>query len=198
MAGVLPGAAERGGAGNDPAADAELADAVGPALLLVLDALAPAGRLAFVLHDLFGVPFDESAAILGRSPEAARQLASRARRREAVDAFLRASRGGGFAALLTVLDPDAVVRADATAVQLGAAPAVRGATAVLDTFLGRAVGAQPAIVGGVAGAARAPGGRIRAVLGFAVGDGRVAALDLVADRERLDRLDVELRPREGT
>jgi RNA polymerase sigma-70 factor (ECF subfamily) len=206
----------RGGEGNDPEHAAEMADAVGPALLVVLDTLTPAERLAFVLHDLFGVPFDEIAVILGRSSDAARQLASRARRRvrgatpagsppgvadlerqrEAVHAFLRASRGGDFAALLTVLDPDVVVRADATAVQMGAAPEVRGATAVLNTFLGRAVGAQPAIIDGVAGAAWAPGGRIRAVLSFTVVDGKVAAIDLVADRERLEQLDVVLLPRE--
>ncbi|HEY7030035.1 MAG TPA: sigma-70 family RNA polymerase sigma factor [Thermomicrobiales bacterium] len=210
---ILPETAERGVAAGDPAYDAEMADAVGPALLVVLDTLPSGERLAFVLHDLFGVPFDEIAVILGRSSDAARQLASRARRRvrgatppreadlerqrEVVNAFLRASRGGDFAALLTVLDPDVVVRADATAVQMGAAPEVRGATAVLNTFLGRAVGAQPAIIDGIAGAAWAPGGRIRAVLGFTVVDGKVAAIDLVADRERLDRLDVELLPREG-
>ncbi len=113
-----------------------------------------------------------------------------------VNAFLRASRGGDFEALLTVLDPDVVVRADATSVKMGAAPEVRGATAVLNTFLGRAVGGQPAIINGVAGAAWAPGGQIRAVLSFTVANGRVTAIDLVADRERLDQLDVELLPRE--
>ncbi len=213
MGEVLPEAVERDGEGTSPEYDAVMADAVGPALLVVLDTLAPAERLAFVLHDLFGVPFDEIAVILGRSSDAARQLASRARRRvrgtsptqeadlerqrEVVNAFLRASRGGDFDALLTVLDPDVVVRADATAVKIGAAPEVRGATAVLNTFLGRAVGAQPAIIDGVAGAAWAPGGQIRAVLNFTVVDGKVTAIDLVADRERLDQLDVELLPREG-
>jgi RNA polymerase sigma-70 factor (ECF subfamily) len=213
MGELLPEAVERGGEGTSPEYDAEMADAVGPALLVVLDTLAPAERLAFVLHDLFGVPFDEIAVILGRSSDAARQLASRARRRvrgasptreadlerqrEVVNAFLRASRGGDFEALLTVLDPDVVVRADATAVIIGAAPEIRGATAVLDTFLGRAVGAQPAIIDGVAGAAWAPGGKIRAVLSFTVANGKVTAIDLLADRERLDQLDVELLPREG-
>jgi RNA polymerase sigma-70 factor (ECF subfamily) len=213
MAEFLPEAVERGDERGDPAYEAELADAVGPALLVVLDTLAPAERLAFVLHDLFGVPFDEIAVIVGRSSDAARQLASRARRRvrggtptqeadrerqrEVVNAFLAASRAGNFEALLTVLDPDVVVRADATAVQMGAAPEVRGATAVLNTFLGRAVGAQPAVIDGSAGAAWAPGGRIRAVLSFTVVDGKVTAIDLVADRERLDRLDVEVLPREG-
>lgn len=212
MGEFLPEAVEHGREGSNPEYDAEMADAVGPALLVVLDTLTPAERLAFVLHDLFGVPFDEVAVILDRSPDAARQLASRARRRvrgvpptdegdldrqrEVVDAFLRASRGGDFEALLTVLDPDVVVRADATAVEMGAAPEVRGATAVLNTFLGRAVGAQPAFINGVAGAAWAPGGRIRAVISFSVMDGKVTAIDLVADRERLDQLDVELLPRE--
>jgi RNA polymerase sigma factor (sigma-70 family) len=207
----LPEAIERGEEGGSPEYDAEMADAVGPALLVVLDTLAPGERLAFVLHDLFGVPFDEIAVILGRSSDAARQLASRARRRvrgaspgqeadrerqrEVVNAFLAASRKGDFEALLTVLDPDVVVRADATAVKMGAAPEVRGATAVLNTFLGRAVGARPAIINGVAGAAWAPGGQIRAVLSFTVANGKVTAIDLVADRERLDQLDVELLPR---
>lgn len=208
---LLPEAA-RDGEGGSPEHDAEMADAVGPALLVVLDTLAPAERLAFVLHDLFGVPFDEVAVILDRSPDAARQLASRARRRvrgaspaeeadlerqrEVVNAFLRASRGGDFEALLTVLDPDVVVRADEAAVRLGAAAEVRGATAVLQTFLGRAVGAQPAFINGVAGAAWAPGGRIRTVLSFTVANGRVTAIDLIGDPERLDQLDVELLPRE--
>ena len=199
--------------GAGPEHDAVMADAVGPALLVVLDTLAPAERLAFVLHDLFGVPFDEIAVILDRSSDAARQLASRARRRvrgaapgeeadrerqrEVVDAFLRASRRGDFEALLTILDPDVVVRADATSVQMGSAPEVRGATAVLNTFLGRAVGAQPAIVDGVAGAAWAPGGQLRAVLRFTVANGKVTAIDLVADRERLDQLDVEVLPKEA-
>jgi RNA polymerase sigma-70 factor (ECF subfamily) len=208
---VLSELAERGGEGN-PEQDAVMADAVGPALLVVLDTLAPAERLAFVLHDLFGVPFDEIAIILGRSPDAARQLASRARRRvrgvspddepdidrqrDVVSAFLRASRGGDFEALLTVLDPDVVVRADETSIAMGAEAEVRGATAVLKTFLGRAAGAQPAVIDGVPGAVWAPGGRIRAALSFTVRDGKVTAIDLVADRERLDQLDVLLLPRE--
>ena len=207
----LPDAVGRGGEGDSPEYDVEMADAVGPALLVVLDALSPGERLAFVLHDLFGVPFDEIAVILGRSPDAARQLASRARRRvrgaspaqaadlerqrEVVNAFLRASRSGDFGALLTVLDPEVVVRADATSVKMGSEPEVRGATAVLNTFLGRAVGAQPAFLDGVAGAAWAPGGQIRAVLSFTVANGKVTAIDLVADRERIDQLDVELLPR---
>ena len=212
MGEFLPEAVQRDGEGTSPEDDAVMAEMVGPAMLVVLDTLAPAERLAFVLHDVFGVPFDEIAVILGRSSDAARQLASRARRRvrgaapaqepdperqaEVVNAFLRASRRGDFEALLTVLDPEVVVRADATSVAMGSAPEVRGTTAVLNTFLGRAVGAQPAFIDGVAGAAWAPGGRIRAVLSFTVANGKVTAIDLVADRERLDHLDVELLPRE--
>ena len=212
MGEFLPEAVQRDGEGTSPEDDAVMAEMVGPAMLVVLDTLAPAERLAFVLHDVFGVPFDEIAVILGRSSDAARQLASRARRRvrgaapaqepdperqaEVVNAFLRASRRGDFEALLTVLDPEVVVRADATSVAMGSAPEVRGTTAVLNTFLGRAVGAQPAFIDGVAGAAWAPGGQIRAVLSFTVANGKVTAIDLVADRERLDQLDVELLPRE--
>ena len=211
MGEFLPEAVQRDGEGTSPEDDAVMAEMVGPAMLVVLDTLAPAERLAFVLHDVFGVPFDEIAVILGRSSDAARQLASRARRRvrgaapaqepdperqaEVVNAFLRASRRGDFEALLTVLDPEVVVRADATTVAMGSAPEVRGTTAVLNTFLGRAVGAQPAFIDGVAGAAWAPGGQIRAVLSFTVANGKVTAIDLVADRERIDQLDVELLPR---
>src|SRR5260221_326848 len=146
--------------GIDPEDEALLADSVGLALLVVLDTLNPAERLAFVLHDLFAVPFDEIAPIVGRSATAARQLASRARRRmrgaatvpdadltrsrEVVDAFLAASRGGDFDALLAVLDPDVVVRADRAAVSVGASREVRGAPAVAKQFSGRARGAQPA------------------------------------------------------
>jgi RNA polymerase sigma-70 factor (ECF subfamily) len=207
-----PATIEAVGVGGSPEHDALMADAVGPALQVVLDMLIPAERLAFVLHDLFGVPFDEIAVILDRTPDSARQLASRARRRvrgaspseeadrerqrEVVTAFLRASRGGDFEALLQVLDPDVVVRADATSVKLGSEPEVRGATAVLNTFLGRAVGAQPAIINGVAGAAWAPGGQLRALICFTIADGKVIAIDLVADRERFDQLDIELLPRD--
>jgi RNA polymerase sigma-70 factor (ECF subfamily) len=132
--------------------------------------------------------------VRGASPT---QQADLTRQHEVVSAFLRASRAGDFEALLKVLDPDVVVRADATAVKMGSAPEVRGATAVLNTFLGRAVGAQPAIINDVAGAVWAPHGRIRAVLSFTVVDGKVKAIDLVSERESLDQLDVELLPREG-
>src|SRR3989441_2176922 len=163
----------------DPEHEAVLADSVGLALLVVLDTLGPAERLAFVLHDMFAVPFDEIASILGRSPAAAKQLASRARRRvqgaasdddietdvtrqrEVVDAFLAASRGGDFDALLALLDPDVVLRADPTAVQMGAAEEVHGAAAVAETFSGRARAAQPALVNGEAGLVWAPGGAPR-------------------------------------
>src|SRR5437588_7467652 len=160
--------------GIDPEYEALLADSVGLALLVVLDTLNPPERLAFVLHDLFAVPFDEIAPIVGRSPTATRQLASRARRRvqaaatdsdvdltrqrEVVDAFLAASRGGDFDALLAVLDPDVVLRADRAAVHTGAKREVRGAPAVAETFSGRARGAKPALVDGAVGAVWAPGG----------------------------------------
>jgi RNA polymerase sigma factor (sigma-70 family) len=198
-------AAELADGGPDPEAEAVLADAVGPALLVVLDTLSPAERLAFVLHDLFAVPFGEIAEILGRSEAAVRQLASRARRRvqgaEApegdrarqrlvVEAFLAASREGDFEALLSLLDPQVVVRADAAAVAAGAEAEVRGARAVAGTFTGRARFARPALVDGAVGAVWAPGGRPRVVFAFTVRDGRVAEIRLLADPERLAGLDL--------
>ena len=192
--------------GIDPEQEALLADSVGLALLVVLDTLAPDERLAFVLHDLFAVPFDEIAPIVGRSPTAARQLASRARRRvqgaarvqdadltrsrAVVDAFLAASREGRFDALLAVLDPDVVLRADPAAVRAGASREVRGAAAVAQQFSGRARFAQPALVNGAVGAVWAPGGRPRVVFGFTITRGKIVAIDLVADPERLRQLDV--------
>jgi RNA polymerase sigma factor (sigma-70 family) len=167
----------------DPEQEALLADSVGPALLVVLETLAPAERIAFVLHDMFAVPFEEVAPIVGRSPAAARQLASRARRRvrgaathpdadrsrqrQIVDAFLAASRGGDFGALVALLDPDAVLRADPAAVRMGAKE-VRGAAAVAETFSGRARVAQLALVGGAVGEVWAPGRRPRVVFGFTI------------------------------
>jgi len=198
-------AAELADGAADPEAEAVLADAVGPALLVVLDTLSPAERLAFVLHDLFAVPFGEIAEILGRSEAAARQLASRARRRvqgaEApegdrarqrlvVEAFLAASRKGDFEALLRLLDPRVVARADAAAVAAGAEAEVRGARAVAATFVGRARFARPALVEGAVGAVWAPGGRPRVVFAFTVSDGRVAEIRLLADPERLAELDL--------
>jgi RNA polymerase sigma factor (sigma-70 family) len=198
-------AAELADGAADPEAEAVLADAVGPALLVVLDTLSPAERLAFVLHDLFAVPFGEIAEILGRSEAAARQLASRARRRvqgaEApegdrarqrlvVEAFLAASRKGDFEALLRLLDPRVVARADAAAVAAGAEAEVRGARAVAGAFVGRARFARPALVEGAVGAVWAPGGRPRVVFAFTVSDGRVAEIRLLADPERLAELDL--------
>jgi RNA polymerase sigma factor (sigma-70 family) len=192
--------------GIDPEYEALLADSVGLALLVVLDTLNPAERLAFVLHDMFAVPFDEIAPIVGRSPTAARQLASRARRRvqgaamvpdadltlqrEVVDAFLAASRNGDFDALLAVLDPDVVFRADRGAVPAGASMEVRGAPAVARQFSGRAQGARPALVNGAAGAVAVSGGQLFAVLGFTVRRGKIVEIDVVADPARLRKIDL--------
>jgi RNA polymerase sigma factor (sigma-70 family) len=194
--------------GPDPAEQAALAEAVGPALLVVLDTLSPLERLAFVLHDLFAVPFDEIAPIVGRSPAAARQLASRARRRvqgadpataadrarqrEIVHAFLAAARGGDLAALLRLLDPDVVLRADAAAVSTGVSPRVVGAQAVAQTFAGRARAARPALVDGLAGLAWLTGGVPRVVFDFVVRDGQIVAIELLADAETLSGLELEL------
>jgi len=194
--------------GADPAKDAEVADSVGLAMLVVLDTLTPAERLAFVLHDMFAVPFDEIAPIVVRSPEAARQLASRARRRvqgatvegaddverrrAVVDAFLAASRGGDFAALLELLDPDIVLRADDAAVAVGADREVRGADAVAQTFVGRAQAANPALVDGSPALLWSQGGRPRMVFQFTVADDKVVGIEMVADAERLEHFDVVL------
>jgi RNA polymerase sigma-70 factor (ECF subfamily) len=194
--------------GTDPEHEVLLADSLGIALLVVLETLAPAERLAFVLHDMFAVPFDEIAPILGRSPNAAKQLASRARRRvqgaatapdadltrqrEVVDAFLAASRDGDFGALLALLDPDAVLRADRAAVLAGASEEVRGAPAVAETFAGRARAAQPALINGAAGAVWAQGGRPHVVFGFTIARGKILAIDLLADPDRLQELDLEV------
>jgi RNA polymerase sigma factor (sigma-70 family) len=190
-----------------PEGEAVLADSVGAALLVVLDTLAPAERLAFVLHDLFAMPFDEIGAVLGRSPAAARQLASRARRRvqgadpdddgeparrrEVVAAFLAASRGGDFAALLALLDPDAVVRADAAAVVAGAEAEVRGAAAVAETFSGRAKAARLALLDGEPGLVWSHRGEVRMAFAFAVVDGRVTDIELISDPTRLAAMGVE-------
>ncbi len=195
------------GAG-DPEHEALLADSVGLALLVVLEMLSPAERLAFVLHDMFGVPFEEIAPIVGRSPNAAKMLASRARRRvhgaapspdadltrqrEIVDAFLAASRDGDFEALLAVLDPDVVLRADSSAVRAGASREVRGAPAVADTFSGRARFAQPALVNGAAGAVWAPRGRPRVVFGFTIARGKIVEIDILVDPTRLHQLDLAI------
>lgn len=187
---------------GDPEREAALADSVGLALLVVLERLAPAERLAFVLHDLFAVPFDEIAPIVERSPEAARQLASRARRRvqggeaapdrerqkAVLSAFLAASRGGDFGALLSVLDPQVVFRADAAAVRLGSLAQVRGADAVAKTFVGRATGAQPALVDDGLGLVVVVGGQLRIVLRFTIEDERVVGVEAIGDPDRLAAL----------
>jgi RNA polymerase sigma factor (sigma-70 family) len=195
--------------GPDPEQEALLADSVGLALLVVLETLAPAERLAFVLHDVFAVPFDEIAAIVGRSPTAARQLASRARRRlqgeapapdadltrqrEVVDAFFAAARGGDFEALVAVLDPDVVLRSDGGVLRRGASVVVHGAEAVAAqalTFARLSPFVRPALVNGAAGVVVAPHGRPVSVMGFTVRDGRIVAIDALADPERLGRLDL--------
>ena len=198
------------GEGIDPEHEALLADSVGLALLVVLETLAPAERLAFVLHDMFAVPFEEIAPIVGRSPTAARQLASRARRRvrgaattpdadlarqrEVVDAYLAASRGGDFDALLAVLAPDVVVRADFGAAPPGAPREVRGARAVAEqalTFSRFARFARPALVNGAAGLVSwSPDGRPFSVMGFTVRRGKIVEIDVLADPARLSRLDL--------
>ncbi len=194
--------------GIDPEHEAQLADSVGLALLVVLDTLDPAERLAFVLHDLFAMPFVEIAPIVGRSPTTTRQLASRARRRvrgaaaipdaeltrqrEVVDAFLAAARAGDFNALLTVLDPDVVFRADAAAMPSGVSWETRGAQAVAKQFgrRGSARGAQPALVNGVVGVVVAPRGQLKLVLRLTVTDGKIVEIDAVADPTRLSQFDL--------
>jgi RNA polymerase sigma factor (sigma-70 family) len=189
----------------DPAEEAVLADSVGLALLVVLDQLAPAERLAFVLHDLFDVPFDEIAPIVDRSPAAARQLASRARRRvrgarlpdaterrrEVVAAFLDASRGGDFSALLELLHPEAVLRADAVAARMGADAEVRGATAVARFLSGRARAARLVLVDGTPGAVWSLRGTPQVVFAFTVEDGVVTGIDLLAEPGTLASLDLQ-------
>jgi RNA polymerase sigma factor (sigma-70 family) len=185
-----------------------LADSVGLALLVVLDTLSPAERLAFVLHDMFDLPFDEIAPMVGRSPAAARQLASRARRRVrgaavtapdpdlarqrvVVDAFFQAARGGDFDALVAVLHPDVVLRADFGARRPAAPRVVRGAAAVAgQAVLGALPASQlhPALVNGAAGAVVTVGGRPFAVLGFTVVEGRIVEIDAIADPDRVRRI----------
>jgi RNA polymerase sigma factor (sigma-70 family) len=191
---------------SDPEREILLADSIGAALLVVLEALAPAERVAFVLHDMFDFSFDEIAPILGRSEVATRQLASRARRRvkgsqatttpdrelrrTVIEAFRAASRGGDLQALIAVLAPDVVVRADAAGVRMGADAELRGAQAVAQTFRGRAQGAKPALVDGAFGLVWAPGGRARVAFDFTIANGKVAAIDLIADPDRLRQLDL--------
>jgi RNA polymerase sigma-70 factor (ECF subfamily) len=179
-------------------------DAIGLAMLVVLDRLTPSERLAFVLHDLFDVAFEDIATILDKTPEAARQLASRARRRVRdgdadhtvadrqwlIESFLVAARGGDMTGLLRVLDPDVVFRADAAAVTLGSLAEIRGAGAVAEAFKGRAQAASVALLDGELGVAVVPAGDLLLVLRVEVRDGRIVAIDAVADRAVLDGVDV--------
>src|SRR5262249_28612036 len=195
--------------GIGPEEEALLADSVGLALLVVLETLDPAERVAFVLHDMFDLPFDEIGPIVGRSAAAARQLASRARRRvrggatapdtdrtrqrEVVEAFLAASRAGNFDALLAVLDPEVVLRADRSAVPAGAPREFRGAPLVAKRALAYSRGsrfAQVALVNGAAGIVVAPSGRLRLVLAFTIRSGRIVEIDLIADPKRLRELEL--------
>jgi RNA polymerase sigma-70 factor (ECF subfamily) len=216
--------------GTDPEYEALLADSVGPALLVILERLAPAERLAFVLHDMFAVPFEEIGPIVGRSPSAARQLASRARRRvrggaelpgselpgselpgsaptraeltdadtrqqrAIVEAFLAASRNGDFDALLELLDPDVVLRTDGAPLLAGTPRQTTGASAVAETFAGRARAAQLAIIDGIPGLVWTQGGRPKVVFAFTVdrtaGGRRIVGIEMLAEPDRLAELDV--------
>jgi RNA polymerase sigma-70 factor (ECF subfamily) len=196
-------------AADDPEQHALLADSVGLALLVVLDTLSPAERLAFVLHDVFAVPFEQIGSVLGRSPAAAKQLASRARhrlrgatapaaadparQREVAEAFLAASRGDDFEGLLAVLDPAVVLRADAGAGPLGPSRLVKGApdvAAQARRFARLARFAHPVLVNGTPGFLIAPDGQPLALIGLAVRDGKITEIDILADPERLSRLDL--------
>ncbi|WLQ53006.1 sigma-70 family RNA polymerase sigma factor [Streptomyces poriferorum] len=195
--------------GHDPEQEALLADSVGLALLVVLDRLAPAERLAFVLHDMFAVPFAEIGPLLDRSPDNARQLASRARRRvkggttaadaglprrrQVVEAFLSASRAGDFEALVALLDPDVVLHADRSVIPTPEPVVVRGAHTVAKGAMaatGRALFTGVALVDGKAALAMAPHGRLRLVLGFTLVDGLITVIDVVADPDRIAALDI--------
>lgn len=201
-----------------PEEEAILADTMGPALVLLLETLTPPERLAFVLHDLFAMPFEDIAPIVGRSPAAARQLASRARRRlqgsdttlsadrrrqqEVVEAFLAASRLGDFDALVTLLDPDVVLRADRAAVEAAAvnrdrgapllAPQVRGARSVATALSGRATAAKSALIDGWPGAVWVPDGRPRAIFAFRVIGATIAEIEIVTDPAVVASIGVEL------
>jgi ketosteroid isomerase-like protein len=197
--------------GTDPEHAALLADSVGLALLVVLETLSPPERLAFVLHDMFAVPFDEIAPIVDRSPEAARQLASRARRRvqgkttipeadldtqrEVLDAFLAAAREGDFDALLELLDPDVVLRADVGAIAARPFAEVRGAATVARqavAFSRLNIEVRPALVNGAAGTVTLRDGKPFAVAGFTIRDRRIVEMDILVDPERLGQLDLTI------
>ncbi|WP_406279897.1 sigma-70 family RNA polymerase sigma factor [Embleya sp. NBC_00896] len=194
--------------GTDPEHEAELTDSVGLAMLVVLDTLPPAERLAFVLHDMFAVPFDDIAPIVDRAPAATRRLASRARRRvqggapapetdptrrrRVVDAFMAASRGGDFEALLAVLDPDVLLRVDGGVADMS--KLIRGAVAVAQqalTFARFAEFGRVVLVNGAAGLMTVPDGRPLSLMDFTVTDGRITEINLLADPERLDRIDLK-------
>ena len=195
--------------GADPESEALLADSVGLALLVVLETLTPAERLAFVLHDMFAVPFDEIAPIVDRTPDAAKQLASRARRRvrgagtvpdadparqrEVVNAFLAAARNGDFEALVSVLAPDVVLRADGGSGEIGRSTVIRGAALVAGqalTFSRLAPLGRPALVNGSPGFVAVDRGRALSVAAFTVADGKIVEIDILADPERLRGLDL--------
>lgn len=209
--------AETVAAHDDAERDLQLADSMGVALLMVLETLAPAERVAFVLHDVFNLPFEEIAAVVNRTPAAARQLASRARRRvqvadepdtdrirqrELVSAFLTAAREGDFAALLGVLDPEVVLHADAAAIQMSiarqtaGAPTLhaetRGAAAVAKIFEGRARAAQLAMVDGAAGVVFAPGGLPRVVFNFVVENDRIVEISLMAEPQTISGVQLSI------
>jgi RNA polymerase sigma-70 factor (ECF subfamily) len=199
--------AHNGTSDTQPEEAIMIADALGPAMLVILETLSPAERIAFVLHDMFAVPFDEIGPIVGRSPAAARQLASRARHRvqgadaagavdrsrarRTVEAFLSASRDGDFGALLALLDPEVVLTADADAVRVGASQ-VRGSQAVAETFAGRARAARLALINGQPGLVWAPGGKAQVVFGFTVEEDKITAIQLLANSATLDDLDIVL------
>lgn len=194
----------------DPEQEAILAESVGLALMVVLQKLDPAERIAFVLHDMFGLSFQEIAPIVERSPDATRQLASRARRRvqgapapsdadfpqqrAVVDAFLAASRKGDLEGLLAVLDPDVVFRADAAAVRMGGPAELQGADPVARIFSGRAQAAKAAMVDGALGFVVAPNGRLLLAMNLTLRDGRIASIDVTAERAHLAELDFTLLP----
>jgi RNA polymerase sigma-70 factor (ECF subfamily) len=196
------------GPADSPEQQVLLADSVGLALLIVLDALTPAERLAFVLHDMFAVPYDDIAPILDRTPAATRMLASRARRRVqaadtipqtdptrqriVVEAFLAASRRGDFQALVHMLDPDATLRVDRIALKFGGARPAAGAAAVAEQLYLRAKTLRLAQIDGRIGAAWASDGKPRVVFDFTLGHGRISAVDIIADPDHIEQLDVQL------
>lgn len=203
---------EPGTASYDPEYQIAMADSVGLAMLVILETLGPAERVAFVLHDMFDLPFDDIAPIIGRTTDATRKLASRARqrvqgtslspeadgvrRRSVVEAFIAASRDGNFEALLSILDPDVVFRADEAAMRLGSQAELRGPVAVANAFNGRARGARPAMLDGTLGVAVEAGGQTLLVLHVILKGDRIVGIEAVADRESLDGLKVTLLDRD--